>query len=133
MLPTNELEILCTAKKAPLYQIYRITGFNYTLPGLSIVVSERDGETDEEIPFTYNPTERIKHYNLQYYRYVQYVRIKASSASYGMVLDEVEVYAFSEYFLFIIYSKSFVVFPSTQILVTYVTLLFVTAGFQHLL
>ena len=113
--------------------MYRITGFNYTLPGLSIVVSERDGETDEEIPFTYNPTERIKHYNLQYYRYVQYVRIKASSASYGMVLDEVEVYAFSEYFLFIIYSKNFVVFPSTQILVTYVTLLFVTAGFQHLL
>ena len=66
------------------------------------MVSEREGEIDEEIQFTYNRNERIRQYNLQYYRYVQYVRIKTYQSTQwttGMVLDEVEVYAFSEYIL----------------------------------
>ena len=70
-----------------------------SLSGLSIVVSEREGETDEEMSFSYNPNQRIKNYYLDHYRYVQYVRIKTSHQSTGMVLGEVEVYAFSEYIL----------------------------------
>ena len=61
------------------------------------MVSEREGETDEEISFTYNPNQRIKKYNLSHFRYVQFVRLKtAASTNTGMVLDEVEVYAFSK-------------------------------------
>ena len=75
---------------------YNLTGFNYPLTGLSIVVSEREGETDEEIPFTYNPNQRIKNYNLDHFRYIQYVRIKTTSPTTGIVLDEVEVHAFSK-------------------------------------
>mgnify|MGYP001803755641 CR=1 FL=1 len=76
---------------------YHFTGFNYSLTGLSIVVSEREGETDEEISFTYNPNQRIKNYNLDHFRYTQYVRLKtAASTTTGVVLDEVEVYAFSK-------------------------------------
>ena len=75
-----------------------ITGFNYNLTGLSIVVSEREGETDQEISFTYvyDPNQRVKNYNLDHFRYVQYVRIKTTSPTTGIVLDEVEVHAFSE-------------------------------------
>ena len=75
------------------------TGFNYALSGLSIVVSEREGETDEEISFSYNPNQRIKNYNLDHYRYVQYVRLKtaANPPGTGIVLDEVEVHAFSKW------------------------------------
>ena len=72
------------------------TGFNYELNGLSIVVSEREGETDAEITFTYDYNQLIKNYNLSHYRYVQYVRLKTAAATTGMVFDEVEVYAFSE-------------------------------------
>ena len=78
---------------------YYFTGFNYNLTGLSIVLSEREGETDEEISFTYNPNQRIKNYNLDQFRYVQYVRLTTAADSpgtTGMVLDEAEVYAFSE-------------------------------------
>ena len=76
---------------------YYFTGFNYNLTGLSIVVSEREGETDEEITFTYNSNQRGKDYTLDYFRYGQYVRIKTAVATTtGMVFDEVEVYAFSE-------------------------------------
>ena len=80
--------------------VHYFTGFNYQLTGLSIVVSEREGETDEEISFTYNPNQRIKNYNLAHYRYVQYVRLRTAAyppGTTGMVFDEVEVYAFSEY------------------------------------
>ena len=60
-------------------------------------MSEREGETDEEISFTYNPNQRIKNYNLDHFRYTQYVRLKtAASTTTGVVLDEVEVYAFSK-------------------------------------
>ena len=76
------------------------TGFNYELNGLSIVVSEREGETDEEISFTYNPNQLVEDYTLDYFRYIQYVRLKTTAdppGTTGIVLDEVEVYAFSEY------------------------------------
>ena len=75
------------------------TGFNYALSGLSIMVSEREGETDEEISFSYNPNQRIKNYYLDHYRYVQYVRLKTTAATTGCVFDEVEVYAMCEYHL----------------------------------
>ena len=79
------------------YICYYFTGFNYNLTGLSIVVSEREGETDQEIEFTYNPNQRIKSYNLDHFRYIQYVRLKTAVATTtGMVFDGVEVYAFSE-------------------------------------
>ena len=68
-----------------------------SLSGLSIVVSEREGETDEEISFTYDYHQRNKKYDLDHFRYTQYVRLKTSaSTTTGMVLDEVEVYAFSK-------------------------------------
>ena len=77
--------------------VYYFTGFNHELDGLSIVVSEREGETDEEISFTYDYHQRNKKYDLDHFRYTQYVRLKTSaSTTTGMVLDEVEVYAFSK-------------------------------------
>ena len=84
----------------PCIVVHYFTGFNYELNGLSIVVSEREGETDEEISFTYDPNHRIKSYNLDHFRYVQYVRLTTAAdppGTTGMVFDEVEVYAFSEY------------------------------------
>ena len=63
------------------------------------MVSEREGETDQEIEFTYNPNQRIKSYNLDHFRYIQYVRLKTTAATTGSVFDEVEVYAICEFHL----------------------------------
>ena len=61
------------------------------------MVSERQGETDEEISFTHDYNQRIKYYTLDRYRYIQYVRLETAAATTtGMVFDEVEVIAFSE-------------------------------------
>lgn len=71
------------------------TGFNDNIPGLRIVVSEGEGENDENIDFTYDHNNLEEQYDLAFVRYVQYVRILATENK-GMLFDEVEVFGFSK-------------------------------------
>lgn len=62
--------------------------------GMSLVVSENYGGNDEEIQYRYFPNDQL---DLQYVRYVQYVRLKTTLPTGGLILYEVEVYAFGKF------------------------------------
>lgn len=89
----NNLILIYNAQLNTLIQ----TGFTNNLPGLSIVVFKNEDEADEEIQINYDSNQRIKQYNLQFVRYIQYVRIKYVGDSDGILLGEVEVHGFCKY------------------------------------